>query len=117
MKKFEQYNEDLAKAYGTMPKSIVNALIEKDAINMYGKDWHQMYQYSTSNDSIIYGLFEDAIYDLSKTVKKNILKKEFDWIYYKQAKEFYSNDGGKEFLEQEMKKEYVQLILNPVYQD
>ena|SRR6478609_7931826 len=117
MTKFEQYNEDLAKVYEVIPESIVNALIERDAINMFGNNWHQMYQYNTNNSSIIYGHFESAIYDLSKTVKKNIIKKELYFMYYKSAGKTYTQDAAKEFVEKELKKDYTKLILNPVYKD
>ena len=106
--------------------------IEKDFISMFGKELatYHLNMMSPECDDFIFG-FENALYEFSKTIKKNLLKKYFEELaldeHYKLIEsgmfwEFFPNLSGKwlqdkEYFinfvaERENKKEYTDLIFN-----
>ena len=122
---------DIFKKYEAIPTDLKYLFIEKDFNRMYGKRFtqQQMAHMYDDTETFIFN-FENALCYLSKTVKKNILKKYFEnMALYEYPKllesgmffEFFPNLIGdwlkdKDFFinfiaERENKKEYVKLIL------
>lgn len=127
----EDYLQPMFKKYESIPTKLKYMFIEKDYISMYGKGFAQdqiRYMYDDSETFIF--AFENALYEFSKTVKKNVLKKYFEDLTYKEYFyllksgmfwEFFPNLSGeysqdKGFFtsfvtERENNKKYVKLIL------
>lgn len=125
----EDYVQPMFKKYESIPTKLKYIFIEKDFINMFGKQMANAqisYMYDNSADFIF--AFEGALYSLSKTVKKNLLKKYFeelaldDYIKLADSGSYFKYFSGKwlqdkEYFinfvtERESKKEYVDLIYN-----
>ena len=127
----DKYVEPLFKKYELIPTKLKYIFIKKDYIKMFGKGFAQdqiRYMYDDSETFIF--AFENALYEFSSRVRKNILKKYFEEIaldeHYKLHKsgmfyEFFPNLTGKwledkdyfiSFIaERENKKEYINLIV------
>jgi hypothetical protein len=128
----EDYVQPMFKKYESIPTKLKYVFIEKDFIRMFGKAFAQdqmRYMYDDSYDFIF--TFENALYEFSKTVKKNLLNKYFQELaLYEHCGllksgmfwEFFPNLSGKwledkeyftNFIaERENKKEYINLIYN-----
>jgi len=103
--KWKVYLDELSDKYKEIPQAIKTAIIEKDFKNMFGSRYSEFLNYDSTDWNL---LLENAIAGLSRTVKKNILKKEWEWMAYK---EFPNNPiKWPDFLAAESKKEYVKLI-------
>lgn len=124
------YVQPLFDKYKDIPTEIKYAFIEKDYTNMYGRKFTQdkmRYMYDDSEDFIF--AFDSSL-GLGKTIKKNVLKKEWSWMTFLEYEqlfksgifwEFFPQFFGewvkdkdeflKFFISREEQKEYVKLIL------
>ena len=117
--------------YSSVPTNLKYMLIEKDYAKMFGKveGLNQM-RYMYDDSEIFIFAFENALCEFGKVARKNLLKKYFEDLTYKEYFyllksgmfwEFFPNLSGeylrdKEFFttfitEIENNKEYVKLIL------
>ena len=128
----EDYVDPMFKKYESIPTKLKYMFIEKDFTIMFGKqmaDDQMRYMYDDSED-FIFG-FENALYSLSKTIKKNLIKKYLKELalyehygLYKSGMfwEFFPHLSGewlqdKEYfinfiIKRESKKDYIDLIYN-----
>lgn len=125
----EDYLQPMFKKYESIPTKLKYMFIEKDFTRMFGKqmaDDQMRYMYDDSED-FIFG-FENALYSLSKTIKKNLIKKYFEklafdeWYEIAESGSYFKYFSGKwlqdkEFFinfitERESKKDYIDLIYN-----
>jgi len=116
----------LEEEYSSIPMNIQIKLVQRDFKDMYGTRADEFI--NTGGEWPI--LLENAIAALSKTVKKNILKREWEWMAFKEYPQvlasgmfyvwfptysgFWEKDKEefiKFFMAREEKKEYVKLIL------
>jgi hypothetical protein len=128
----EDYMQPMFKKYESVPTKLKYIFIKKDFVKMFGKELatYHLNMMSPKCDDFIFG-FENALYEFSKTIKKNLLKKYFEELaldeWYKLQElgvfyEYFPNLSGKwlqdkEFFinfvtERENKKEYIDLIFN-----
>lgn len=126
-----QYVQPLFDKYKEVPTKLKYLFIMKDHIQMLGKSLaqYQVNLMDDNSDSFIFA-FDNSLAGLSKTVKKNLLKKYFEDLafdeYPKLLKsvifwEFFPNLTGiwqkdKEYFinfvaERENKKEYIKIVL------
>jgi len=120
---WKEHISALERRYSIIPQRIQNALVERDFKDMYGVKGCEFIN-SAGHWPI---LLENAIAALSKTVKKNILKREWEWMAFKEFKptiiklgtlpnytetwEDNKEEAIKFFIAREENKEYVKLIL------
>lgn len=76
-----QYVQPLFDKYKDVPTDYKYMLIEKDHINMLGKELgkYQVNLMSDTSDSFIYA-FDNAVAEFSKTIKNNLFKKYCDKV-------------------------------------
>lgn len=130
-KTFEQYLGVLRENFNNIPQEIKSAIVDRDYKEMYG------WEYTGHDGTPLDIAFENAIYSLSKTVKKNIIKKTVDnllvpneyWSLQRSGMfyEFFpqlSGELGKDreaftkfWMNRENSKGWIDLVLNPVYKD
>ena len=70
------YIDPMFEKYKDIPTKLKYMFIEKDYINMYGKQMandQMRYMYNDTENFIF--AFENSLYSFNKTIKKNILKK------------------------------------------
>lgn len=128
----EDYVQPMFKMYEIVPTKLKYMFIEKDYVKMLSKELatYHLNMMTPECDDFIFG-FENALYSLSKTVKKNLLKKYFEelsWYEHNELLkpgmfwEIFPNLSGvwlqdKEYFinfvtERESKKDYIDLIYN-----
>lgn len=120
------YLYPMFEKYKAIPTKLKYMFIEKDYINMYGKQMandQMQYMYDDTEDFIF--AFENSLDSFSKTIKKNIIKKyweELAWdMYLKVGKTYDKYYSGfwkqdKDFFiafcgEKEKGEQYIKQIL------
>lgn len=129
--KWKEHLKQLEDRYKEIPREIKREIVDRDYNNMYG------WEYTGHDGTPFIIALENAIYSLSKTVKKNIINKTVKtllvpneyWALQRSGMffEFFPEMTGilgedaeeftKFWFEREEKKGWIKLILEPEYED